>query len=147
MMPPPPRSSTTLYSQQQHEAQDEFVVEEEATEANMTTTTTTRAKTPLSEIVEAFEELAKSLNSRRIRNSDKGAGGELRLDAFSKTCSLVSVLFSCLGLAFRFAESEYVAKVLPFSFISLLKSSVSFFFFLYFLKIFTLLTLIFLPDT
>jgi hypothetical protein len=94
----------------------------------MTTTTTTRAKTPLSEIVEAFEELAKSLNSRRIRNSDKGAGGELRLDAFSKTCSLVSVLFSCLGLAFRFAESEYVAKVLPFSFISLLKSSVSFFF-------------------
>jgi hypothetical protein len=147
MMPPPPRSSTTLYSQQQHEAQDEFVVEEEATEANMTTTTTTRAKTPLSEIVEAFEELAKSLNSWRIRNSDKGAGGELRLDAFSKTCSLVSVLFSCLGLAFRFAESEYVAKVLPFSFISLLKSSVSFFFFLYFLKIFTLLTLIFLPDT
>ncbi|KAH8500777.1 hypothetical protein Peur_042574 [Populus x canadensis] len=111
MMPPPPRSSTTLYSQQQHEAQDDFVVEEEATEANMTTTTKTRAKTPLSEIVEAFEELAKSLNSRRIRNSDKGAGGELRLDAFSKTCSLVSVLFSCLGLAFRFAESEYVAKV------------------------------------
>jgi hypothetical protein len=136
MMPPPPRSSTTLYSQQQHEAQDEFIVEEEATEANMTTTTTTRAKTPLSEIVEAFEELAKSLNSRRIRNSDKGAGGELRLDAFSKTCSLVSVLFSCLGLAFRFAESEYVAKVLPFSFISLLKSSVSFFFPLFFKNIY-----------
>ncbi|KAB5544755.1 hypothetical protein DKX38_012867 [Salix brachista] len=112
MMSPPPRSSVTLYNQQQQQAQDDVVgVAEEATEANMTTTTKTKAQTPLSEIVEAFEELAKSLNSRRIRNSDKGAGGELRLDAFSKTCSLVSVLFSCLGLAFRFAESEYVAKV------------------------------------
>lgn len=59
--------------------------------------------TPLDVIVGAFEELAKLLNCEGNR--------ELRLDTFCDACSLVSVLFSCLGLAFKFAEMEYVAKV------------------------------------
>ncbi|KAI4386465.1 hypothetical protein MLD38_004396 [Melastoma candidum] len=33
------------------------------------------------------------------------------LVTFCEACSLVSVLFSCLGLAFKFAELEYVAKL------------------------------------
>ncbi|XP_021299887.1 ACD11 homolog protein [Herrania umbratica] len=61
-------------------------------------------KTPLSAIVEAFEELSEFLECQM---KDE----ELRLDKFCDACSLVSVLFSCLGLAFKFAEMEYVAKV------------------------------------
>ncbi|KAE8681305.1 ACD11-like protein [Hibiscus syriacus] len=61
-------------------------------------------KTPLSDIAEAFEELSELLGSQ---NKDQ----ELPLDTFCEACSLVSVLFSCLGLAFKFAELEYVAKV------------------------------------
>ena len=38
-------------------------------------------------------------------------GGELRLAPFGDTYVLVSVLFSSLGMAFRFAEIEYVTKV------------------------------------
>ncbi|XP_056164301.1 ACD11 homolog protein-like [Syzygium oleosum] len=63
------------------------------------------ATTPLSGIAEAFEEMAGLLRS------DKGGGVELRLDKFCDACSLVSVLFGCLGLAFKFAEMEYIAKV------------------------------------
>ncbi|KAJ3672901.1 hypothetical protein LUZ60_006275 [Juncus effusus] len=58
--------------------------------------------TPLAAVAEAFEELARWLESGE---------GELRLSSFTDACSLVSVLFSCLGLAFKFAELEYVAKV------------------------------------
>lgn len=65
--------------------------------------------TPLSAVAEAFEELSRFLESGE-RN--------LRLLTFSNACSLVSVLFGCLGFAFKFAEIEYVAKVdvLSFSF-------------------------------
>ncbi|XP_043712863.1 ACD11 homolog protein-like [Telopea speciosissima] len=58
--------------------------------------------TPLSVIAEAFEELAKTVS---INSED------LRLVPFCDACSLVSVLFGCLGFAFKFAELEYVAKV------------------------------------
>lgn len=61
-------------------------------------------KTPLSDIALAFEELSEFLGSQTMDQ-------ELRLDNFCDACSLVSVLFSCLGLAFKFAEMEYVAKV------------------------------------
>lgn len=61
--------------------------------------------TPLSGIADAFEELAEFIQSR------KAGEEELRLDRFCEACSLVSVLFGCLGLAFKFAELEYVAKV------------------------------------
>ncbi|XP_010066731.1 ACD11 homolog protein-like [Eucalyptus grandis] len=65
------------------------------------------ACTPLSGIAEAFEEMAGLL----LRPPDDGRSVELRLDKFCDACSLVSVLFGCLGLAFKFAEMEYVAKV------------------------------------
>ena len=60
--------------------------------------------TPLSAVVEAFEEMAKLLKSRK---EDQ----QLRLDTFCEACSLVSVFFGCLGLAFKFAESEYLSKI------------------------------------
>jgi hypothetical protein len=59
-------------------------------------------ETPLTAVAEAFEELARGMEAD---------GGELRLAPFSDTCALVSVLFSSLGMAFRFAEIEYVTKV------------------------------------
>ncbi|KAB1218620.1 hypothetical protein CJ030_MR3G026500 [Morella rubra] len=60
--------------------------------------------TPLSAVAEAFEEMAKLLKSRK---EDQ----QLRLDTFCEACSLVSVFFGCLGLAFKFAESEYLSKI------------------------------------
>ncbi|KAK7280494.1 hypothetical protein RJT34_25558 [Clitoria ternatea] len=59
---------------------------------------------PLSAIAEAFEELSKTLK-------DNKNGQEIRLDTFCQAASLVSILFRCLGLAFKFAELEYVAKL------------------------------------
>lgn len=58
---------------------------------------------PLSTIADAFEELASSL---------RPGSKLLRLDEFCAACSLVSVLFNCLGLAFKFAEMEYDHKVI-----------------------------------
>ncbi|CAL1408234.1 unnamed protein product [Linum trigynum] len=87
-------------------------------------------QTALSQVADAFEELADHLAKSSRRNNDAGSPQqqeedgeeeeeeeeeegepELRLDSFCQACSLVSVLFSCLGLAFKFAETEYVAKV------------------------------------
>lgn len=59
-------------------------------------------ETPLTAVAEAFEELARGMEAD---------SGELRVAPFSDTCALVSVLFSSLGMAFRFAEIEYVTKV------------------------------------
>lgn len=61
--------------------------------------------TPLSVVANAFEELARSIES---------GSRDLQLAQFSAACSLVSVLFGCLGMAFKFAEIEYVAKVCSF---------------------------------
>ncbi|XP_039115057.1 ACD11 homolog protein [Dioscorea cayenensis subsp. rotundata] len=58
--------------------------------------------TSLATLAEGFEDLARKLES---------GDDDLRLDAFSYACSLVSVLFGCLGIAFKFAEIEYVSKV------------------------------------
>ncbi|XP_059645767.1 ACD11 homolog protein [Cornus florida] len=60
--------------------------------------------TPLSSIAEAFEELSGLVMSG-------GDSDDLRLKSFCDACSLVSVLFGCLGIAFKFAEAEYVNKV------------------------------------
>jgi hypothetical protein len=60
-----------------------------------------KANTPLTAIVDAFEDLAK------LRDEER----DLQLESFCGACSLVSVLFSCLGLAFKFAEMEYVYKI------------------------------------
>lgn len=58
--------------------------------------------TPLSAIADAFEELAD-----KLENGKK----EFRLKAFCDACDMVSVLFNSLGIAFKFAEMEYCAKV------------------------------------
>jgi len=59
---------------------------------------------PLTAIAEAFEELSKWMKEKKDAR-------HIRLDTFCQAASLVSVLFRCLGLAFKFAELEYVAKV------------------------------------
>ncbi|KAH9618310.1 hypothetical protein KSS87_000827 [Heliosperma pusillum] len=57
---------------------------------------------PLREIAKAFEDLALTLNSHH---------SHISLPPFSHACTLVSPLFGCLGIAFKFAERDYVAKV------------------------------------
>lgn len=98
-------SSAQSLQEQPHRPSPELVVQDSA----MTTTShaepNVREQKPLSPVVEAFEDLANHLQRIDID------GGELRLDTFCDSCSLVSILFSCLGLAFKFAESEYVSKV------------------------------------
>lgn len=69
--------------------------------------------TPLSAIADAFEELAKLLKENKLDGSQE----EMRLVKFCDACSLISILFSCLGIAFKFAELEYVSKVLKFVFL------------------------------
>ncbi|KAH6815054.1 Glycolipid transfer protein family protein [Perilla frutescens var. frutescens] len=60
--------------------------------------------TPLSAVADAFEELSAVVNAA-------GFTGDLDLKSFCDACSLVSVLFGCLGAAFKFAELEYCSKV------------------------------------
>ena len=57
---------------------------------------------PLRKIAEAFKELEAAVNS---------PAADVELAPFSLACSLVSPLFGCLGIAFKFAEMDYVAKV------------------------------------
>ncbi|KAL1553562.1 ACD11 protein-like [Salvia divinorum] len=60
--------------------------------------------TPLSAVAGAFEDLCATVNAGSF-------DGDLDLKSFCDACSLVSVLFTCLGTAFKFAELEYCAKV------------------------------------
>ncbi|KAG7569164.1 Glycolipid transfer protein superfamily [Arabidopsis thaliana x Arabidopsis arenosa] len=60
------------------------------------------ADKPLRKISTAFKELAVIVNS---------PSPEVPVAQFSHACSLVSPLFGCLGIAFKFAEMDYVAKV------------------------------------
>ncbi|XP_031255966.1 accelerated cell death 11-like [Pistacia vera] len=57
---------------------------------------------PLRKIAEAFIELAATINSETA---------DVEVAPFSHACSLVSPLIGCLGIAFKFAEMDYVAKV------------------------------------
>ncbi|KAK4744536.1 hypothetical protein SAY87_010848 [Trapa incisa] len=59
---------------------------------------------PLRKIAVAFDELAAAVSS-----VDPEVG--ISVANFSSACSLVSPLFGCLGIAFKFAEMDYVAKV------------------------------------
>ncbi|KAH7568499.1 hypothetical protein JRO89_XS06G0007600 [Xanthoceras sorbifolium] len=59
---------------------------------------------PLRKISDAFKELAATVNSQPV-------GADVEVAPFSHACSLVSPLFGCLGIAFKFAEMDYVAKV------------------------------------
>jgi len=60
------------------------------------------ADKPLRKISAAFKKLAIIVNS---------PNPEVPVTQFSHACSLVSPLFGCLGIAFKFAEMDYVAKV------------------------------------
>ncbi|XP_024018932.1 accelerated cell death 11 isoform X1 [Morus notabilis] len=57
---------------------------------------------PLRKISEAFKDLATAVNSKTP---------DVEVESFSRACSLVSPLFGCLGIAFKFAEMDYVSKV------------------------------------
>ncbi|XP_057772330.1 accelerated cell death 11 [Salvia miltiorrhiza] len=61
---------------------------------------------PLRKMADAFKEL-----SNRLSQFPEGEEARLELAPFSNACSLVSPLFRCLGIAFKFAELDYVAKV------------------------------------
>jgi len=62
----------------------------------------TKTNRPLRQIAEAFQELALVLNS---------GNGDIQLAPFCRACSSVSVLFGYLGIAFKFAEVDFVAKI------------------------------------
>ncbi|XP_034700588.1 accelerated cell death 11-like [Vitis riparia] len=57
---------------------------------------------PLTKIADAFKELADSLNSPNPR---------LEVSQFVRACRLISPLIGFLGIAFKFAEIEFSAKV------------------------------------
>jgi len=61
------------------------------------------ADKPLRRIGSSFEELAAVAKQQQPAAMVAGD--------FSRACSHVSVLFGCLGIAFKFAEMDYVAKV------------------------------------
>ncbi|KAL8254947.1 hypothetical protein R6Q59_033168 [Mikania micrantha] len=63
---------------------------------------------PLRKISEAFIEIAGSISSQDQHPNQQS---EIQLASFSRACSLISPLFRCLGIAFKFAEMDYVAKV------------------------------------
>lgn len=81
--------------------------EDDSFEDAVCSKTPARVNTPLSVITEAFENLADLLKPAEKDEEEDG----LRLDAFCNACTHVSVLFSCLGFAFKFAEMEYISKV------------------------------------
>ncbi|KAI4312430.1 hypothetical protein MLD38_037240 [Melastoma candidum] len=60
---------------------------------------------PLRKISAAFKELSVAVSS------DGDGDVDVEVAPFSRACSLVSPLFGCLGIAFKFAEMDYVAKV------------------------------------
>ncbi|KAL8208822.1 hypothetical protein R6Q57_008234 [Mikania cordata] len=69
---------------------------------------------PLRKISEAFIEIAGSINSQhqhQHQHQHPNQHSEIQLASFSRACSLISPLFRCLGIAFKFAEMDYVAKV------------------------------------
>ena len=75
---------------------------------------------PLQEICRAFSELlADSSDLNLVKEDDEGELGDGEMErirdvdvvAFANASSRVSVLFRHLGIAFKFAERDYVSKV------------------------------------
>ncbi|KAL3684916.1 hypothetical protein R1sor_002938 [Riccia sorocarpa] len=60
-------------------------------------------KRPLKEIAEAFSGLAD--------NVKEGSDSGVDVATFAHACDRISILFSSLGVAFKFAEKDYVSKV------------------------------------
>ena len=63
---------------------------------------------PLKDIAEAFSGLATDVQT--ASSSDDPAKA-LQVIKFANACDRISVLFGCLGIAFKFAEKDYVSKV------------------------------------
>lgn len=61
---------------------------------------------PLRRIAASFEEL-------EAVAKQQAPGPAMEVGSFARACSNVSVLFGCLGIAFKFAEMDYVAKASP----------------------------------
>lgn len=57
----------------------------------------------LHQIADAFKALANTVSDSQT--------SEVEVAPFSRACSLISPLFGSLGIAFKFAEMDYVAKV------------------------------------
>ncbi|CAL0334505.1 unnamed protein product [Lupinus luteus] len=55
--------------------------------------------------------ISHAFNSLATVVADSGNGTAVEVAPFSHACSLLSPLFGCLGIAFKFAEMDYVAKV------------------------------------
>ncbi|KAF1882086.1 hypothetical protein Lal_00038730, partial [Lupinus albus] len=55
--------------------------------------------------------IADAFNSLATVAADSNNAAAVEVAPFSHACSLVSPLFGCLGIAFKFAEMDYVAKV------------------------------------
>ncbi|OIV91909.1 hypothetical protein TanjilG_17901 [Lupinus angustifolius] len=55
--------------------------------------------------------IAVAFDSLATVAADSNNGAAVEVAPFSHACSLVSPLFGCLGIAFKFAEMDYVAKV------------------------------------
>lgn len=70
---------------------------------------------PLRKIAEAFKDLSNAVKDSQTLDNHNNS--QLELAPFSHACSLVSPLFRCLGIAFRFAEMDYVAKVSKYMYI------------------------------
>lgn len=62
------------------------------------------AQKPLRAIAEAFEGLAETARA-------KAPSSPMEVAPLARACAHVSVLFGCLGIAFKFAEMDYVSKV------------------------------------
>ncbi|KAG6484810.1 hypothetical protein ZIOFF_053335 [Zingiber officinale] len=66
---------------------------------------------PLRECTSMKEEIEKLEQMQQPSPDSRASTAPMEVDAFSRACSQVSVLFRCLGVAFKFAEMDYVAKV------------------------------------
>ncbi|CAM6096580.1 unnamed protein product [Calypogeia fissa] len=66
------------------------------------------SSTPLKEISEAFAGLAADVSRAK---SSSVHSEQVQVAKFANACDRISVLFGCLGIAFKFAEKDYVAKV------------------------------------
>ncbi|CAH8369316.1 unnamed protein product [Eruca vesicaria subsp. sativa] len=100
-------SINTSFHKGREREKEEEEDEDDTFEDAVCTKTPARVNKPLSVITEAFENLADLLKSDISTQDENG----LSLDAFCSACTHVSILFSCLGFASKFAEMEYTSKV------------------------------------
>lgn len=69
-----------------------------------------RSERPLQQIAVAFSELAANVKDQQQHKQEEKEEN-LRVASFAGASSYVSILFGSLGIAFKFAERDYVSKV------------------------------------